>query len=73
MGTFSWTQLFTQGSCQSAAGPDGGGLVAPTFGRLGARAYTFLHVADLLALHADVLQPLVIRIDAVLEQLAQGH
>lgn len=47
--------------------------MAPTFGRLGARSDTFLHVADLLALYSDVLQPLVIRIDAVLEKLAQGH
>lgn len=46
---------------------------APTLGRLGAGAHALVHAVQLLALHADVLQPPVVRVDAVLQQLAQGH
>ena len=42
-------------------------------GRLGAGAGALVQAVDLLPLHADVLQPLVIRVDAMLEQLTQRH
>lgn len=46
---------------------------SPTLGGLGAGAHALVGTVDLLALHADVLQPPVVRVDAVLQQLAQGH
>lgn len=49
------------------------GAASPTLGRLGAGAGALVQAVDLLPLHADVLQPLVIRVDAMLEQLTQRH
>lgn len=45
----------------------------PTFGCLGAGADALIHAIDFLSLHADILKPFVVCIDAMLEQFAQSH
>ena len=44
-----------------------------TLGGFGARSDPLLQVDDLLPLHHDVLQPLVVGVEAVLQQLAERH
>lgn len=51
----------------------GWGTASRTLGRLGAGADALVGAVELLALHADVLQPPVVGGDAVLQQLTQCH
>lgn len=44
-----------------------------TLGRFGARADAILGAVDLLPLHHDVLEALVVGVEAVLQQLAERH
>lgn len=44
-----------------------------TLGRLRARADALVGIVDLLSLHHDVLEAFVVRVEAVLQQLAERH